>query len=439
MKALVIGAARSGISVSKLLVKNGYEVYLTDAAIIEDKNDLRNLGIYIYDEGHPEFLKEIVYDLVVKNPGIPYRAPFVKCFIDQGYFIYTEIEIASKFAPNYQYASITGTNGKTTTTALLEHILKLDNKMNTSSGNIGTPLSEVVLKKPNDNLKIAMEISGFQLLGIDKYHPCVSVCTNLAPDHLDYFDSLNDYYASKMLVFKNQNKDDWFIRNCDDPLIVALSKEVPCTIIDFSMYRKADLYWENQTAYLFDQVLFHRSDLKLVGNHNVANAMMAACMAYKMGLSLSLILKGIQSFTGVEHRIEYIDSINKVQYYNDSKSTTVESTIVALDAFEHSVILLAGGYDKKTGFDLLAQHCTKIKHLIAYGETKIQIKKIVPSALLADTLEEALIKAYDLAQNNDIVLLSPMCASYDQFKNFEDRGNQFKTMVAKLKGENHGL
>lgn len=430
MKALVIGAARSGSSVSKLLQQHGYQVYLTDSKTIKDKDVLSSLGVIVYDNGHPESLKDIDYDLIVKNPGIPYTVPFVHYFVEKGYFIYNEIDVAYQYATQNQYASITGTNGKTTTTAILEHMLKQENMLNCACGNIGLPLSEMVLTQ-KEPLKIAVEIAAFQLLGIKNYKPLVSTCTNLAPDHLDVFKESEKYYQAKSLVYQNQDENGWFIRNCDDEHIMSLFKDIPCKVIDFSLRDQKDLYLKNGAAYLFEEKLFEAKTLKLVGQHNLSNAMMAAAMARVMNVSIDHIQQAIATFEAVEHRIEFVKEIKGVRYYNDSKATTVESTLVALDAFDHPVILLAGGYDKKTGFELLKTKVDKIKKLYAFGDCKYQIKEIYPNTILCDTMSDALASARKIAEYEDIILLSPMCASYDQFDNYEQRGEQFKALVNK--------
>lgn len=430
MKVLIIGAALSGTCAASLLVKKGFEVYLTDAKKIPNKKELERMKIAVYDEGHPDLLKEVRWDFIVKNPGIPYHAPFVKNFVDRGIPIFNEIEIASRYAPRFRYGAITGTNGKTTTTTLLAALLK--KKEGTSSfaaGNIGVPLSELVLKHGQEACDIALEIAAFQLVGCRTFHPTVSVCMNLTPDHLDYFGSLDRYYDAKMLVYKNQSDEDWFLRNLDDPQIVQRAIDVPCRIVDFSIEKNADLCVRQGHVLLFEERLFDVSDLRLVGKHNLQNAMVAAAMAFKLGVSPSQIQEGIREFKGVEHRIEFVRELHGVRYYNDSKGTNVDATSVALKAFEQPVILLAGGYDKKTGFEELRPVLDRIKTMIVYGETKEQLKALKPDAIVVDTMEEAVEKAYRIAQANDVVLLSPLCASWDQFENYEQRGDLFKKIV----------
>lgn len=428
---LVIGAARSGIAVSKLLQKNGYHVILTDSNEVKEKMDLEALGIEVVDNGHPDWLLVKDYPFVVKNPGIPYRVPIVKHFQEAGVPIYTEIEIAYRFAPGFKYAAVTGTDGKTTVTTLLYEMLNAKEKA-LVAGNIGTPLSELALIHQEETFNVALELSNFQLLGIDTFQPKISVVTNLAPDHLDYMDSLEEYYQSKMLIYKNCNSQDWFIRNIDDENIVKYAQNIPCQVIDFSLTRQADLYKDDTFAYLKDEILFKLSDLKIVGDFNCGNAMMAACMAYKMGIDLETIQSVIRSFKGVEHRIEYVNTINGVRFYNDSKATNTHAACAALSAFDKNVILLCGGKDKHISFDDLKQYDHKIKHCFSFGQTKDHFKSIFTNQTSCQTMKDALNHAIEIMEEGDVILLSPACSSFDQFKNYEIRGEIFKGLVEEI-------
>ena len=432
MKSLVIGAGISGLDCARLLNAKGYEVYLTDMHAIKEKDELEGLGIKVFDNGHPDLLKEIKYDLIVKNPGIKYQTPFVDYFVKAGYLIYNEIDVASSFVKNYRYASITGTNGKTTTTTLLGELLKNNNPKNDTVGNIGHALSDVVLKNGDEKLDMAVEISAFQLLACHSYHPVVSVVTNLSPDHVDYFETEDNYYKAKMLVYKHQSGDDWFLLNLDDEVVNRYVHDVPCKIVTYSLDKEADLCLKGNHICLYDEVLFDVDDLRIPGKHNVYNAMVAAAMAYKLGVKPADIKKTIQNFKGVEHRIEFVKEVDGVKYYNDSKGTNPNSTSVALKAFEKPVILLAGGYDKKTGFAEIVPFLDKVKTMYVFGETKYQLKELYPNAIVCEDLVEATQKAHDGAVNGDVVLLSPMCASWDQFNNFEERGELFASIVKKF-------
>jgi UDP-N-acetylmuramoylalanine--D-glutamate ligase len=431
MKVLVLGAARSGIAVTRLLLKQNHTVVLNDGQTINPPLSFTNSKLSVIEGSHPLSLWDENFDLVIKNPGIPHTLTFLKGFMDKNIPIINEIEYASSLV-DYRYGAITGTNGKTTTTALLGDLLKQLNPHNGSYGNIGTALSDLVCEHPEEKLSVALEIAAFQLLGTPHFHPFVSVIMNLTPDHLDVFKDVEDYYTTKTLVYKNQRGDDWFLRNLDDQNVVQFTQDCPCQVIEFSLEKKADLYLENNSVWLWDNKLFDVGDLHLVGMHNVQNAMVAAAMAYKLGVSSTQIQEGIRNFMGVEHRIEFVRNVNGVKYYNDSKGTNAEATVVALKAFSHPVILLAGGYDKKIGFDALIPFLGQVKKMIVYGETKFQLKVLYPNAIVLENLSQATQVAHSMAKEGDVVLFSPACASYDQFDNYEQRGRIFKDLVHKL-------
>ncbi len=431
MKVLVLGAARSGIAVTKLLLKQNHTVVLNDGQMVSHQIHFSDPKLTIIEGFHPSTLWDEGFDLIIKNPGIPHTLPFLKGFTDQNIPIINEIEYAASLA-NYRYGAITGTNGKTTTTALLGELLQQINPHNGAYGNIGTALSDLVNDYPDENLVVAIEIAAFQLLGIQKFHPEVTVIMNLTPDHLDVFKDIDDYYKTKTLIMKNQSGEDWFLRNIDDKNIVNYTKNCPCHVIEFSIEKKADLYLNQGSIWLLDKKLFDLSDFNLVGMHNVQNAMVAAAMAYKLGLSVQQIQAGIRRFKGVEHRIEFVEIKGEVTYYNDSKGTNAEATVVALKAFDQKVILIAGGYDKKTGFDALIPYLDKVKEMIVFGQTKHQLNVLFPQAICVENLAEATTLAHKMAEKGDIVLFSPACASYDQFDNYEQRGRIFKELVHKL-------
>ena len=427
---LVIGAARSGVAAAKLLHKHGYHVILTDMKAVDQKEELMEMGIEVYDEGHPEFLKEKNYDFIVKNPGIPYRAPLVAYFKEKGVPIYTEIETAGWFAPNFQYGAVTGTDGKTTITTLLYEMLKAKDDRAQAAGNIGIPLSEVVNGNEDQDLPVALELSNFQLLGIEKFHPHISVVSNLAPDHLDYMDSLEDYYRSKFRVYENETKEDYFIRNLDDPNVMHYAVNIPCQVIDFSLTDpKANLRVENGSVYLDDLRLFDVADLKLVGSFNLANAMMAAAMAYHLGVDQPTIEDVIKNFKGVEHRIEYVDTWNGIRIYNDSKATNTHSAEAALSSFEGGVRLLAGGKDKGIDYTVLKKYDDRIAKCYSFGQIENVFTEIFSNVETCETMEKALDAALAEAKPGEVILLCPATSSFDQFKNYEVRGEIFKDLV----------
>lgn len=428
-QVLVVGGARSGISIAKLLLQQGYEVYLTDMQKIDNTQFSCDDNIHIYDQGHPAFLLDNEYEFVVKNPGIPYHAPFIKKVIDKKIPIYTEVEVASWFANNYTYGAITGTNGKTTATTLLRDILMTTFKTS-EAGNIGKPLAEVVLED-NKDYKIALELSNFQLLGCKKLKPKVSTILNLTPDHLDYMDNdLNAYYSSKFKIMQACDEDDYFLLNLDDQNIVDLMPDCKCKVLTYSLKTKADIYIDNNILFLKDEPIIDLNNIQVFGDHNYQNIMVASTMAYLLGVSKENIQKAVDNFKGVEHRLEYVGNHHDIKFYNDSKSTNPDALIKALNAFDKPVILLMGGYNKGNDFHFLNDYNHKINHLICYGDTSQIISDCYQDkSYICNDLEEAFQKALALANPNDVVLLSPACASYDQYQSYEKRGEHFKELV----------
>lgn len=428
-KVLVVGAALSGIAASKYLKRIGYDVYLTDSNHIDNKEQLESLGIQVFDNGHPDFLLNNEYEFVVKNPGIKYTVPFIQKLLEKGLSIVNEIEVALNDHPEVVYAAITGTNGKTTTTTMLGDLLKSLNPHNVAAGNIGLPLCEIFSKEEKPS-ELAIEIAAFQLLGTPSFKPHVSTIMNLSPDHIDYFGDVESYYKAKTLVYKNQTENDYFLRNVDDSNVLNYCKNIPCQIIDFSLEKDdVDLRIKNNHVYFRNIELLNIDRFKLPGMHNVQNAMVAGCMAYLLGVDPVFIKQYLEEFKGVEHRIEFVSEINGVKYYNDSKGTNVDSTIMALKAFKQPVHLLAGGYDKKTGFGDLKPYLNNVKTIYAFGDTKEQFVELHEDVRLFENMSEALEEAYKNAKEGDVVLLSPACASWDQFPNYEVRGKLFKEQV----------
>ena len=279
---------------------------------------------------------------------------------------------------------------------------------------------------------VALELSNFQLLGIEHFAPHVSVVCNLAPDHLDYMPSVESYYESKMRIYENCTEDDWFLLNVYDATVMQYAQHIPCKVIDFSLTRQdVDLYRKDGTVYLHELALFEEKNFHVVGDYNLSNAMIASCMAYKLGVSVSDIQKAIAAFSPVEHRLEYIGEKNGVKFYNDSKATNTHAVAAALNSFNKNIILLAGGHDKGISFEDLKQYDERVKLCVAFGETGPQFQDIFSCVQVVETMQEALDAAVANSKEQDIVLLSPACSSYDQFPNYEVRGALFKEMVRK--------
>lgn len=431
LKALILGGARSGFAAAKLACSRGYDVILMDEAIIEQPS-FTHPNLTILDGGFKEDILNHDFDVIIKNPGIPYTHPFVVA-CEKKQPIYNEIEFACFFVPHYTLCAITGTNGKTTTTEVLGHIFKTCTSHGISAGNNGVPLSQVVLDHPYDPMMVSCEIAAFQLLDTHTFKPKVATILNLTPDHLDVFPSTVEYYQAKWRIVSNLDETDTFILNIDDENIMnSKPKDFKCKVLTISLTQDADIMVMGHKIIMNGRVIFSKDEVPLEGSHNLFNVMVAAAMAIVVGVEPMKLSKAISSFKGVPHRIEYVNTIHGVKVYNDSKATNVEATIVALKAFDHPIHCIMGGYDKHLPFDLLKDYESKIASLVVYGETKHQLKALFPQAIVVNTMAEALHESLKIAKPKEVIVLSPACASYDQFKNFEDRGDQFKALVNNL-------
>lgn len=430
MKALIVGGARSGKYMALLLNREGYEVILTDNNEVTYKKELEVKNITVIDGGHPDYLLETHYDVIVKNPGIKYSTPFIKAVLAQGYTIYNEIDVALRFASDVDVLAISGTNGKTTTVSLLYAMVKEQFSNVYLGGNIGIAVSELVYKYPNMQTLI-LELSSFQLDGIYDLKPKIATLLNLQMDHLDYYEDLDAYYNSKQRIYQNQDKNDYFILNQSDQEIVHRFNNDQVQTIN--LHGIDSVLTENDRDIMFNgELLFSKDDLNIVGQHNVENTMVAALMARLYGVDPLNIQKAIKNFNGVEHRIEFVLEKNNIKFYNDSKATNVESLKVALEAFDQPVILLAGGYDKQISFEDLRAYNSNVKQAYVFGQTKDKLAEVFDHSIVVDTLDDALSFALKDAQADDIILFSPACASFDQFKDYEDRGRYFKQLVKSI-------
>ena len=354
--------------------------------------------------------------------------------------IITEIELAYLASNKQHYFAITGSNGKSTSTALIYEMFKKCFKDKALiGGNYGTPLCDLVLDNnllENDNYYISLEISNHQLLDIDKFKPEVSTIINLSPDHLETMLTIENYYYSKSLVYKNQDNNDYFLLNIDDEEVIKLLDKYPIhsNIKTFSLNKKADIYYENGNIYLFDELLINNKDIKLKGLHNIQNILVSALGVYLMGGNKDDIALAIREFNGIEHRIEFVREIDGVSYYNDSKATNVDATLTALKAFDENIILLLGGFDKGLDISPIKEYKDRIKAVICFGAAKERFKNDLnlDNTYLVNNMNEAINKAKEISTKGDNVLLSPSTSSFDQYKNFEERGKDFKCLVDKL-------
>lgn len=441
-KVLVTGLAKSGRAAIKLLHKLNATITVNeykDAKDIADYHQFLDMGIEMITGSHPDELFERDFDFVIKNPGINYHRSFILRLRERKIPIYTEIELAFQVAKKQHYIGVTGTNGKTTTVTLIDKILKGQYSNVHLAGNVGTPLCDVVLEHnllEEENHYIVIEMSNFQLLDIDTFKPNISTIINLTPDHLDYMDSLDEYYASKTNIYRNTDQNDYFVINKDDSTLADYLKRypLPCNQVTMSLSQDTDCMIKNNAIYYQDEFIIDLNDIKVVGKHNIQNIMIAICIAKKCGVDTTIINQEIASFIGVEHRIEFVREINGVKIYNDSKATNTDASIIALKAFDQPVILLMGGFDKGLDLSEMARYNDKISRLVTFGAAGQRFKDDmhVENSICVKNLEAAILEALKEAQANDIILLSPSTSSFDEFSGYEQRGQVFKEIVKNI-------
>ena len=439
-KVLVIGLARSGMAAIKVLHQLGAQIYLSErkAPSENEIKELEEMGVTIYDQDMSVFEKD--YDLVIKNPGVPPVSPIVKRLNERNIRIITEIELAFDVSARQHYIAITGTNGKTTTTTIVYELLKKAFKEKALvGGNIGTPLCELVLDHDlmhQEGYYISLEISNHQLVDIDRFRPQIATIINLTPDHLETMGSLDAYYKSKTEVYRNMREDDVFIVNGDDATLKDYLLRYPpaCKTVDISLENKDGYsYIEDGFMYVNHEKVLPLDKIHLVGKHNRQNIIIAITAAKLLGISNEDIIETIDSFKGVEHRIEYVRTLDGVSYYNDSKGTNTDATITALDSFEKGVILLVGGYEKGLDMSEMRKHLTCVKQIIGFGASGKRIASdLWQEPIIVSDLVQAVNEAKKIAQSGDIVLLSPTTSSFDQYSGYEERGRHFKSIVNAL-------
>lgn len=438
-KILILGMARSGISVAKLLSNYNNEIVITDLKEQDDKilKELASLNISVIITDDQSELINDSYDYVIKNPAIKKDNKAVVKAKSLNIPVINEIEASYSFLPkDTKIIAITGSNGKTTTTTITYELLKYSNYNVHVGGNIGIPLSSIVADvKPNDIL--VLEISDHQLCDMYNFKADISVITNLSEVHIDFHDTYENYKNVKKKIFNNQTENDIAILNKENEDVMELTKNIKPKKIYFSSKNKADAYIDNNKIMYNNEEIIDINDIKIKGNHNYENIMVAVIIAKKFGVTNENIKEFLSNFGGVEHRIEYVKTVNKRKFYNDSKATNNKSTVIALDSFNEPTILIMGGLDRNIPFDEIGSHLKNTKYIICYGETKYKIKEFADkynvNSFVVENLNEATNKAYELSNEDDVILLSPACASWDQYPDFETRGNEFKEIVNKLK------
>lgn len=441
-KVLVVGLARSGMAAIRVLKKLGAEVTLSES---KKKEDIKEIGFL--NENNVEIVGQDMsvferdFDFVVKNPGVPYRSPMMQKLQERNIPVITEIELAYQVAKPQHYIAITGTNGKTTTSTLTYEILRraFPGKAHLC-GNIGIPLCEIVMENglmEEGGHYIALEISNFQLVNIDKFRPEVATIINLTPDHIDFMGSLDNYYKSKTEVYRNMADSDVFLLNADDPVVKEYTDRYPvkCAKESFSTdSQSADCIVKDGYLEIKGEKIIPLNAIKIVGKHNLQNVMIAVSAAKAIGISNDIILDAVSSFKGVEHRIEFVREIDGVKYYNDSKGTNTDATITALKAFDRGVILLVGGFEKGLPMDEMKKHLGCVKKIIGFGACGARLVHdlVGEDGIVVTTLDEAVAEANKIAESGDTVLLSPTTSSFDQYTCFEERGDHFKKIINAL-------
>ncbi len=444
MKRLVVlGAGESGVGTAILGKKQGYDVFVSDKGIITDKYKevLRNFEIEWEEQQHTK-TKILNADAVMKSPGIPDKIALIQELNAKNIPVISEIEFASKFT-KATIIGVTGSNGKTTTTMLTHHVLKNGGLEINMAGNIGDSFAKQVAE--SDPLYYVLELSSFQLDGIKDFSPHIAVLTNITADHLDRYEyKFENYIASKFRITMNQKEDDYFIYDADDEVITAYLEKHPVRsrLLPFSLKRKFEngAYLEKGNINITidnNKFIMPTTDLSLKGNHNVKNAMAAATVSQLLKIRKTTIRECLENFHGVEHRLENVLKINNVQYINDSKATNVNATFYALDAMKSATVWIVGGVDKGNDYsELFSLVNEKVKAIICLGVDNSKIinafGNCVDNIVETQSMKEAVNMAYKIAERNDNVLLSPACASFDLFKNYEERGRLFKEAVREL-------
>ncbi|MHA4906308.1 UDP-N-acetylmuramoyl-L-alanine--D-glutamate ligase [Streptococcus constellatus] len=440
-KVLVLGLAKSGESAARLLDKLGAIVTVNDGKPFEENPAAQSLleeGIKVVTGGHPLELLDEEFELMVKNPGIRYDNPMVKKALEKKIPVITEVELAYLIS-DAPIIGITGSNGKTTTTTMIAEVLTAGGQNGLLSGNIGFPASQVATTATkNDTL--VMELSSFQLMGIETFHPKIAVITNLMPTHIDYHGSFEEYVAAKWNIQNNMTKTDFLVLNFNQTLAKELAAKTQVTVVPFSTKEKVDgAYLEGNVLMFRGEAIMAADELGVPGSHNVENALATIAVAKLRGIENQVIKETLAGFGGVKHRLQYVGEMNHVKFYNDSKSTNILATQKALSGFENSkVILIAGGLDRGNEFDELIPDIQGLKKMIILGESAARVKRAAAKAdvsyIDATDVKDATRKAFAEAQAGDIILLSPANASWDMYPNFEVRGDEFITTFEELKG-----
>ncbi|GEL75967.1 UDP-N-acetylmuramoyl-L-alanine--D-glutamate ligase [Tenuibacillus multivorans] len=438
-QVLVLGLARSGEAAAQLLYDSHIPFKINDITPFEENKiaqHFESLGVEVITGRHPLFVLEGV-DLVVKNPGIPYKHELVNEAVKRDITVVTEVELAY-YLVDGPIVAITGSNGKTTTTTLVHELLRAGNLNPLIAGNIGKVATQVVREQSNGQ-PVVMELSSFQLKAVEQFKPDIAVLLNITEAHLDYHETMEDYVQSKLRITENQTDDDLLIYNHDDSVLTKSIQTSHAKSFPFSVSGsyKEGIYVDNGMIYNQGEFIIDTKDISLPGDHNLENVLSSIVVAMEFNIPNETIIRVLKSFTGVKHRLQFVEQVYGRKIYNDSKATNISATIKAINAFKEPIVLMVGGLDRGNEFDELIQNFRNVKYCVAYGQSAKKIQEACErqhyNALsMVENVEQATIKAYENSHSGDVLLFSPACASWDQFKSFEERGDMFLELVHKL-------
>ena len=442
-KILILGFARSGYEAAKVLIKRGNEVILNDSKkeefLDQDKiNELRELGVKFIFGSHPDDLLDSSFNYLIKNPGVPIHHKYVLEARKLGIEVINEVEMAYRLFPDdVTLIAITGTNGKTTTTSLSFDIVKAafgDRVF--LAGNIGYPLSSILEQLKSGDI-VVMEVSCQQLENLSTFHPNIAVMTNLSPAHIDFFGSYEIYKKVKVKLFQNQTAKDIAILNVENGNVLDETKRILSTKKFFSSENSINgCYLDGKDIYYYGEKILSRDDILIAGIHNVENVMAAIMVAKELNISNDIIVDTIRKFTGVEHRLEYVNTVEGRKFYNDTEATNIKCTQIALSSFDSPIILILGGLERGQDFFELSDYLEHVKSIVAIGECRkrvVQFANIMEIPVYSyEFLKDGFKKCYEISKKGDIILLSPASASWDQYSECEVRGDEFKRLVFEL-------
>ena len=445
-KILILGMARSGYEAAKYLSKYNNTIILNDGGS-RDKQDqdklkeLESLGVTLIFDSHPDDLLDDSFDYIIKNPGIRNDHKYVVRAKELCIEVINEVEMAYRLLPSdVTLIGITGTNGKTTTTTLTYEIIKKSSKRVHLAGNIGYPLCSFLDKLESGDI-IVMEVSCQQLANVKEFKPHIALMTNLSEAHIDFFGSYEAYKEDKLKIFNNQTDSDIAIVNIENDDVMNGISDINSNVKYFSSKREINgAYFKDDKLYYYDEFIISRDEFLLKGNHNVENALAAIMIAKEVGVDNESIISVLKTFTGVRHRLEFIDKVKGVSYYNDTEATNTKCTTIALSSFDKNVILILGGLERGQDFHDLDNFIGPVKEIVGIGECRDRVKEYGDSIGIKTNTFEKLSEAMDyinsVVVDGDIVLLSPASASWDQYKQCEDRGDEFRDIVRRFKNVN---